>query len=131
MASSLGLPRCVFPTGHLLFDVSYFVSTKKQHLTFATACASSCSSEAFWHMCSVKAQSINDLRVCHEEIHPSLPAYHIISMSSFEQSHNKSLMLGRTQVLESVHKVRSRTAVILDMGKFSLQVTCSNIYIYY
>lgn len=75
MTSSLGLlalSNYAFPTGHLLFDVSYFVSTKKQHLTFVTARASSCSSEAFWHMCSVKAQSINDLRVCCEAIPPRI-----------------------------------------------------------
>ena len=40
-------------------------------------------------------------------------------------------MIGKTQVLESVYKVRLRTGVILDMGKFALQVTYSNIYISY
>lgn len=56
-----------------------------------------------------------------------LPAEDITSMASFEKSYNKSLMSGRTHVLESVYKVRSRTAVILDLGKFALWVTHSNL----
>lgn len=60
-----------------------------------------------------------------------LPAEVITSMASFEKSCNKSLMLGRTHVFASVYKVRSRTAVILDLGKFALRVTWSNLYIYY
>lgn len=50
MTSSLGLrvlSSHAFPSGHLLFDASYSVITKKQHLTFVTAGASFCSSGAF------------------------------------------------------------------------------------
>ena len=80
-------------------------------------------------MSSVNDQSINDLRVrrftC--PYRPRVAHPWPLSRSLI----NRSLKSGNTQVSESVYKVSSRTAVILDLGRFALQGTCSGVWIYY
>lgn len=80
-------------------------------------------------MSSVNDQSINDLRVRRfthlyrpRVVHPWPLSRSLI---------NRSLILGKTQISESVYKISSRTAVILDLGRFALQGTCTSVWIYY